>query len=131
MLGVSQSYIANKLRLLQISEDMQRQISLSNLTERHARALLRLENQEKRWEALNKMTEKGLSVAESEALVDVLRISEAPRKVGRADRLSSIDSFISSTKDSLTALSAMGISCSQKLSHIGRKTTLTIIISED
>lgn len=131
MLGVSQPYIANKLRLLKINEDMQSQITRSKLTERHARALLRLENDEIRWEALNRIVERGLSVAESEALVDLLRINEVPRQVGKADRLSSIDRFISSTKESLLTLSSTGICCSHKISHIGKKTTLTIIISED
>ena len=41
-LGVSQSYVANKLRLLKFSEKMTEKIRSSGISERHARALLRL-----------------------------------------------------------------------------------------
>ena len=47
-LGVSQSYIANKLRLLSFSESMKAEILSSGLTERHARAVLRLKGEELR-----------------------------------------------------------------------------------
>ena len=47
-LGVSPSYIANKLRLLNYSAEMRKIITDSGLSERHARALLRLNDKEKR-----------------------------------------------------------------------------------
>ena len=43
-LGVSQSYVANKLRLLRLSEEDRRRILEGGLTERHSRALLRIED---------------------------------------------------------------------------------------
>ena len=48
MLGVSQSYIANKLRLLTLDDGLKAKICESNLTERHARAILRLRDAELR-----------------------------------------------------------------------------------
>ena len=44
-LGKTQSTIANKLRLLRLSEEEQEWIEKAGLGERHARALLRLENE--------------------------------------------------------------------------------------
>ncbi len=43
-LGISQSYLANKLRLLKLSPQEQNEILEYKLTERHARALLRVED---------------------------------------------------------------------------------------
>ena len=70
-LGVSPSYVANKLRLLKLSDDVQTRIIESGLTERHARAMLCLKNEKDRLSALDIMREEKLSVASTEALVDV------------------------------------------------------------
>ena len=60
-LSVSQSYVANKLRLLRLSDGEQEKIEENGLTERHARALLRLEDKEEREEVLlARMAECGL-----------------------------------------------------------------------
>lgn len=71
-LGKSQSAVANKLRLLRISEPMRADILAGGLTERHARALLRLQDEESRRAALNAMAGRRLNVAQSEALVESL-----------------------------------------------------------
>lgn len=131
MLGVSQSYVANKLRLLQLSDIMQREITEANLSERHARALLRLKNEEERLLALNEMRERGLSVAESEALIDLMRMSEMPKMVGQADKLLHTDRLIDVIKESLDTLSALGIESSHKVSYRGNKTIVTIVINNE
>jgi ParB family chromosome partitioning protein len=69
-MGVSQSYIANKLRLLNFSDRMQRLIKKSALTERHARALLKLKDEEKIEAAIEKIKAMRLNVAASEVLID-------------------------------------------------------------
>lgn len=130
MLSVSQSYVANKLRLLSLCEDMQTQIIAAGLTERHARALLRLKSKEEQQKALDIICERQLSVAESEALVDLFHIGETPKTVGQADRLRCIDKFLKSTKESLTTLSSLGIKATQKVTHLGTKTMITICLDE-
>ena len=70
-LGVSPSYVANKLRLLQLSDDVQKRIIQGGLTERHARALLCLKSEKDRLSALDIVREEKLSVASTEALVDL------------------------------------------------------------
>ena len=69
-MGVSQSYIANKLRLLNFSDRRQRLIKKSALTERHARALLKLKDEEKIEAAIEKIKAMRLNVAASEVLID-------------------------------------------------------------
>ena len=130
MLGVSQSYVANKLRLLQLDQELQDKIIAESLTERHARALLRLENNDDRQKALDKICSQRLSVAESEAWIDFLRIGEAPKRIGQADKLLHIDKFMDTTRESLHTLCTLGINATQKVSYIGNKTMITIYIEQ-
>ena len=70
-LGLSQSALANKLRLLTLTADQQRLCTASHLSERHARAALRLP-ENRRTAALEKMARDGLSVREADKLVDAM-----------------------------------------------------------
>lgn len=79
-LSVSQSYIANKLRLLRLTEDEQQDLLAAHLTERHARALLRLSDPKKRRAALNHIIAKGYNVAQTERYVEELLAREAGGK---------------------------------------------------
>lgn len=65
-LGKSQSSIANKLRLLRLGEEERSIITKAGLTERHARALLRLEDSGQRLAALRVVAEKRMNVAQTE-----------------------------------------------------------------
>ncbi len=71
-LGRSQSAIANKLRLLRLSPDCARLLRGHSLSERHARALLRLSDEEDRLRALNAIIARGYNVAQSEAYIEQL-----------------------------------------------------------
>lgn len=71
-LCVSQSYVANKLRLLRLS-DVERELILQNsLTERHGRALLRLTDADERLSVLVTMIERSMNVASAEEYVESL-----------------------------------------------------------
>ncbi|MEG1525281.1 MAG: ParB/RepB/Spo0J family partition protein [Clostridia bacterium] len=69
-LGKSQSFLANKLRLLHLSPAVRHRMSGSGLTERHARALLQLRDERMQLEALDKICEKNLNVKDTERLVE-------------------------------------------------------------
>ena len=71
-LGKSQSAIANKLRLLRLSPDCVRLLREHDLSERHARALLRLTDEEDRLKALQVIAARGYNVAQSEAYIEEL-----------------------------------------------------------
>ncbi|MBR3424213.1 MAG: hypothetical protein IKG80_06955 [Clostridia bacterium] len=77
-LSVSQSYVANKLRLLRFSEEERRIILDSALTERHARAALRLTDPKRRIAALREMINKKMNVASAEEYVEALLCSGDP-----------------------------------------------------
>ena len=77
-LGKSQSAVANKLRLLKLPEEVQKLLTEERLTERHARALLRLP-EEKMAEAAKEIAEQQMTVAQAEAFVEML-LSPAEEK---------------------------------------------------
>ncbi len=70
-IGIAQSTLSNKLRLLRLDEDIRKRIVASRLTERHARALLRLPK-DKHKDALDFIIAKGLTLTEAEAYIERL-----------------------------------------------------------
>ncbi len=68
-LGRSQSAIANKLRLLKLPEQVRDKISPDMISERHARALLKINTTEMQLAILNQIYEKDLTVKQTENLV--------------------------------------------------------------
>ena len=72
-LGKAQSTLSNKLRLLRLPEEMRYQISRAGLSERHARALLTLDNDTLRQRALGIIIDRRLTVSESERLIEQMR----------------------------------------------------------
>ncbi len=75
-LGVSQSYVANKIRLLRFSEEERALILDSGLTERHARAILRIPDEPhgERSNVIRTVAERRFNVAQTEEYIeDLLR----------------------------------------------------------
>jgi ParB family chromosome partitioning protein len=71
-LGKTQSTIANKLRLLRLTYEEQEWIENAGLSERHARALLKLGDEGARREALSKIISENLNVQQSENLINLM-----------------------------------------------------------
>lgn len=81
--GKTQSAVANKLRLLRLSQQNMELIRSANLTERHARCLLRLEDETDRINATKYIIEHDLNVSRSEQYIDaLLKEKDAPQVVG-------------------------------------------------
>ena len=72
LLGKSQSSIANKLRLLRHSPAVLTALRAAGLTERHARALLRLSDEAAQLAALEHIAARGLNVAQTESYIEHL-----------------------------------------------------------
>lgn len=79
-LGKSQSALSNKLRLLRLPADARYFIEKEGLTERHARALLSLENEKQVWTALKAIKERALNVTQTEALVNSMLNKKQPKQ---------------------------------------------------
>ena len=128
-LGVSQSYVANKLRLLKFDSETQARITEAGLTERHARALLRLEGERLNM-ALEEVIKSSLNVAETEALADFYHCEEAPKIIKNATRVGRIDAFMTTLARSLDMLTSLGVDAKKTVGHHGGKTYVTICIDE-
>lgn len=80
-LGKAPSTLSNKLRLLRLPDEIRDRISYAGLSERHARALLLLPDNNTRKRVLDIVIERHLTVAETERLIqDVHRRRKGPRK---------------------------------------------------
>ena len=80
-LGKAPSTLSNKLRLLRLPDEIRDKISYAGLSERHARALLTLPDNNTRKRVLDIVIERHLTVAETERLIaDVHRRRKGPRK---------------------------------------------------
>lgn len=80
--GKTQSAVANKLRLLRLSQQNMELIRCNNLTERHARALLRLNDEADRINVTNYIIEHELNVSRTEEYIDeFLKTKENPQPV--------------------------------------------------
>ncbi|MBQ1260829.1 MAG: hypothetical protein IIX96_02330 [Clostridia bacterium] len=129
-LGVSQSYIANKLRLLGYSDKCRQAIVDRGLTERHARAILRLSGEDVRLDAINKCADEGLNVAECEGVVDFLYRREMPRRVAELSPRGRISSFFEELDGSLRSLQSLGVNVSRRISYEKDKTYVFMVIEE-
>lgn len=69
-MGKSQSTVANKIRLLNLTSDVQQAVLERRISERHARSLLIVKDPVMQIELLGKITEKDLNVSETEALIE-------------------------------------------------------------
>lgn len=77
-LGKSQSAVANKLRLLRLPEDVLHRLRAEGLSERHARALLRLPDAESQRRALDFIVDQRMNVAAAEEYIERLCAAPAP-----------------------------------------------------
>ena len=78
-MGKTQSTVANKLRLLRLAPEVQRLLSSAGCSERHARALLQLEEPEAQLNAARIILQKGYTVAQAENYINSLKRPKAPR----------------------------------------------------
>lgn len=83
-MGKSQSAIANKIRLLQLPEEIQDAVTVHTITERHARALLGLEEKTQK-ELFKKIVDQHLNVRQTEALIEN-HVQPQAKKVKRGIR---------------------------------------------
>ena len=129
-LGKSQSYIANKLRLLGLSPECERLVTESKLSERHARAVLRLSGEDERLSALKRAKERGFTVSETEAFVDFLYQGDVPSRIRSGERALAKNTFLENLNNAVEALVSRGISATKTVSYYGSKAYITVCIDE-
>ncbi len=110
-IGKSQSSVANKLRVLRLSPMMRKLIIAHNLTERHARALLRLPDDDTRMIALKKVCDNTLTVKETDHLVDGM-LSSIEKEIKEEKNtyvLKDVRIFLNTIKRAISVMKNSGI----------------------
>ena len=127
-MGVSQSYVANKIRLLGFSERIREEIITGGLSERHARLLLKLDGEDEIFAAIEKIKAMHLLVAASEVLIDGMVMEAMPKAICTApDRIAKFEEMIS---ESVNNLRSLGIKVKRKTDIYGGKKYITVCIEE-
>lgn len=129
-MGVSQSYVANKLRLLNFSEYLQMLILDARLTERHARFLLKLNGEENVKAAIEKIKLMKLSVAATEALVDTMMLENIAKNIRENSTRDSILRFEELISESVKNLISKGVRVRTSTDKYGGKKYITLCIDE-
>ncbi len=127
--GLSQSAVANKLRLLRHGERVLAALRENHLTERHARALLRLPEEQQRLDAIDQIVAKEMTVARTEQYIDAV-LAEKPREkrglgsfVMRDVRL-----FLNAVNHNLDLMKNAGIQAAAQREETEQEIVLTIHI---
>ncbi len=110
-LGKAQSTIANKLRLLRLTESEKDLIIKHSLTERHARTLLRIASPENRLEILKKIIELDLNVERTELYIDEYIGSQKEKNAykKRIRNFQNVNIFINTINKAVHQMQATGI----------------------
>ncbi len=129
-LGKSQSAVANKLRLLRLSPACVALLRESGLSERHARALLRLEDDEARLAAAREIAERGYNVAQTEAYVEALlrRAQSAPPEHGAPAVVKDVRAFLNSIRRQLGVMQRAGVDAAVEREDTDDEIRMTIRI---
>ncbi|HEY8422175.1 MAG TPA: nucleoid occlusion protein [Thermoclostridium sp.] len=130
-IGKSQSTIANKIRLLRLPPMVKKILADHNLTERHARALLKLHDEQLQLKVLQKVCEKDLNVKKTEELVQKVldkyanpKAMESGKKLTRS--IKDIRIFVNTIKQAIDMMKKSGVNA--KAAQIDRGEFVEFIV---
>ena len=123
LLGKSQSSVANKLRLLRHTPAVLEALREAGLTERHARALLRLPDENSVLAAIREIARQNMSVARTERYIENLLSTSTAKKRG-----ASVGAFLNSLTQNLQKIQLSGIPAVSERRETDSQIVLTITI---
>lgn len=127
--GKSQSAVANKLRLLRLPPDVLTLLLEHGCTERHARALLRLEEPELQRMAARHVAEQGLTVARTEEYVEaLLHPADKPARKKPTFVIKDVRLFLNTVTRGLSMMKSAGVQANCKRQETEDSILLTITI---
>jgi len=137
-LGLAPSTLSNKLRLLKLSPELRAQVNGAGLTERHARALLRLEDPQTRQQVLTTVIEGQLKVQETDRLIDTLLTAAPVGKAGRPPTkrptirlVRDVRLFVNTIHHAVDAMRRSGIPAVSDMTESGDYLICTVRIPKD
>lgn len=131
-MGKNQSTIANKLRILRLSDDVKRLIVENELTERHARALLKLPDEEMQLHVLEKVINKDLTVKKTESLIksileDLTREDEPTHKQSIKSMIN-FKIYLNTLRNAYNAIKESGVDAKYEQKDMGEFIEVTVKI---
>lgn len=123
--GKSQPAVANKLRLLRHSQAVLDAIRAGGLTERHARALLKLPQEADKLAAIDVIVHQNMTVSQTERYISSLLSAPPPKAMPKAP---DIRGFLSGLVQELAQIQQSGIAAVSRQEETDREITLTITI---
>ena len=137
-LSVSQSYVANKMRLLRLTEEEQTLILENGLTERHSRALLRFDSADERIAILRTIVERHMNVAQAEEYVESMlcaksRFDEMQAKPAKSEQrmklvIRDIRLFYNSIDHAVDVIKKSGIAVESTRKETEEGTVISILL---
>lgn len=130
-LGKSQSAIANKLRLLRHTPAVRQALREHGLTERHARALLKLPSEQERLAVIEAVARRDLTVAKTESYIESLLASQTAQRQGTRKLLvKDIRLFLNSINHNLEVMKNAGIAANCGREETDNEIILTIRVQK-
>lgn len=126
--GKKQSTIANKLRLLRLSAPVRKVLMDAELSERHARALLKLPDDEKRLEVLETIVAKNFSVRQTEEYINKLLDGKSDEKRKRMVIVNDVRIYLNSIKQVVDAVKTAGIPVAMEQTLEGDEVIISVRI---
>ena len=117
-LGKAPSTVSNKLRLLSLPEEVRIKLMENGLTERHARALLKLDKDDV-MDTLNKIIDKKLNVTQSEELIEELLDKKVSPKRQTKRMFSDVKIFLNTINSAVDTMKKSGIGADVKREDTG------------
>ena len=127
-LGLSQSAVANKLRLLRLPPDVLSRLRDEGFGERHARALLRLPDEAAQRAALERIVGRRMNVAEAEAYVERLLSPAPPPRRKSIFLMKDVRLFLNTLERSLDLMRSGGIDAALRREETDEAVVLTVRI---
>ena len=129
LLGRSPSALANKLRLLRHSPKVLDALRANQLSERHARALLKLPTEQERLDAVAVITARGLNVAKTEQYIDhLVETRKCAARPARSFLLRDVRVFLNTVNHNLDLIRSAGIDADCGQEETEHEIVLTIRI---
>ena len=123
LLGKSQSAVANKLRILRHSPAVLQALRDGDLTERHGRALLKLNTDEEKLSAIEVIVQQAMSVARTEKYIAQLLVAAEPKEM-----TVNVGAFLNGLSQSLARIQSSGIPAISERRETENQIVLTITI---
>lgn len=128
--GLSASGLSNKLRLLKLEEPVRKIITKANLTERHARELLRIDEPTKREDAARHIAEKNLNVAQTEKYVTKI-LSEKQKRKAPKYVIKDLRIFINTIEHAVEVMNMAGISAMSTVTENDEQIIYSVSVPKD